>query len=124
DRMETPATHQWSFGVGHRVTEHLALNVDYIDQHIVHLPVTVKRNTATPRLTSLYGSILLWGDFGDATYRAYMAGLTYDRSGRRLNVAYTLGWARSEFAGDADYGDSASYNMQQSAGDERHRIVV
>lgn len=131
DGMETPSTHQWSLGIGHRLDDHLALNVDYLDQRMTGLPVTVNvnpLNTATGKrpLTGDFGDIFLWGSFGDATYRAALTSLVYDRGVTRLNIAYTLAWARSEFGGvsTSDYPDSAAYRMQRSDGDERHRLVL
>jgi hypothetical protein len=131
DRMETPATHQWSLGIGHRLGEHIALNVDYLDQHMTGLPVTVNVNapgaaTNTRPLTNRYGDIILWGSFGDATYRGALTSLVYDRGATRISAAYTLAWARSEFGAisTSDYPDSAAYRMQRSDGDERHRLVL
>jgi hypothetical protein len=131
DRLEAPANHQWSVGMGRRLTDGLALNLDYVDQRIVHLPVTVRANTVNTatrqrRLTNRYGDLLLWGDFGDARFREVATSFTYDRAATRVNVAYTLSWAESETsaATTSDFPDSASYVMQQSDGDERHRIVV
>ena len=130
DRMRTASNHQWSIGVGHRLTDHVVINADYIDQHMMNLPVTVKINSAVgtkPRpLTKQYGDILLWGDFGDAKYSGLLTSLTFDRAPTRLNIAYTLSWAETEF-GDfstSDFRDSSFYVMQRSEGDERHRVVV
>jgi hypothetical protein len=131
DRLETPANHQWSAGIGRRLSDHVALNVDYLDQHVRNLPVTVIVNQRTggtgPRpLTSAYGNITLWGSFGDAKFRALLTSLTFDRGPTRLSIAYTLGWAQSEFGAfsTSDFPDSADYAMQRSDGDERHRLVV
>jgi len=131
DRMETPATHQWSLGIGQRLGATLALNVDYIDQHMSGLPVTVNVNAFNAAagkrpLTSSFGDIILWGSFGDATYRGVLTSLVYDRGATRITAAYTLAWARSEFGAvsTSDYSDSAAYRMQRSDGDERHRLVV
>lgn len=131
DRMETPATYQWSVGIGQRIGEHLALNVDYLDQQMTHLPVTVNvnvLNAATnkrPR-TNRFGDVILWGSFGDATYRGALTSVVYDRGATRITAAYTLAWARSEFGAvsTSDYPDSAAYSMQRSDGDERHRLVL
>jgi hypothetical protein len=43
-----------------------------------------------------------------------------------MTVAYTLGWADTEFADftTSDYPIAAAYTMQRSEGDERHRVVV
>ena len=130
DRLETPSSRQWSFGVGRRLSEHAALNVDYLDQHLRDVYVTVKVNTANQvgarSLTSRYGDITLWGSFGDATYRGVLTSLTFDNAAAHLTVAYTLSWSRSEFglAMNSDYPDSADYGMQRSEADERHRVVL
>lgn len=131
DRMETPANHQWSIGAARRLSDHLALDVDYVSQHVANVPVTVRANTLDSatgqrRLTGRYGDIILWGSFGDATFRALLLSLTYERRPARVSAAYTLGWARSEFGAlsTSDFPDSASYSMQRSEGDERHRAVL
>jgi hypothetical protein len=131
DHLQTPSNRQWSFGAGRRLSEHTALNVDYIDQHFRDVYVTVKLNVADPvtrvrPLTSKYGDILLWGDFGDATYRGVLTSLTFDRAFVHLSAAYTLAWARSEFGQvmNSDYPDSSDYGMQRSEADERHRVVL
>jgi hypothetical protein len=131
DHLDTPVNHQWSAGVGRRVSDHLTLNVDYLHQNLHHLPVTVNVNTVDSatgqrRLTSRFGDITAWGSFGDAKYHAMMASLTFDRGTTRLSAAYTLGWAESEFGAfsTGGYPDSAAYSMQRSDGDERHRLVL
>ena len=131
DRMRTASNEQWSIGLGRRMTDHVALNVDYVHQRLAHLPVTVRANavntvTRKRALTSRYGDLLLWGDFGDARYRGILSSLTYDRARVRLSVAYTLSWSGSEFGSvsTSDYPDSASYTMQPSEADERHRVVL
>jgi hypothetical protein len=131
DRLETPSSRQWSFGFGRRLSEHAALNVDYLDQHLRDIYVTVRANVANPvtgvrPLTSRYGDILLWGSFGDATYRGVLASLTFDRAVTHLSAAYTLSWSRSEFGlvMNSDYPDSSDYQMQRSEADERHRLVL
>ena len=131
DRLETPSNHQWSVGVGHRLSDHLVLNVDYIHQHMVNLPVTVLANTVNAAtgqrpLTSRYGNITLWGSFGEAKFRGVLTSLTFDQGPTRISAAYTLGWAESEFGAVStnDYPDSTSYSMQRSIGDERHRFVL
>lgn len=131
DRLDTPVNHQWSVGVGRRLSDHLTLNVDYLHQDLHHLPVTVNVNTVDSatgqrRLTSRYGDITAWGSFGDAKYHALITSLTFDRGPTRLSAAYTLGWAESEFGAfsTGNYPDSAAYSMQRSDGDERHRLVL
>ena len=124
DRLETPANHQWSVGIGQQLSDALALNLDYVNQHVKTTYVSIRTNLQ--RMIPQYGDITLWDDFGDAKFRGLLASLTYDRRPTRLNVAYTLGWSESEFAGTttSDYPDSAAYAMQRSEGDERHRLAV
>ena len=129
DRMETPANRQWSIGVGHQVTTHLALNVDYLDQRLTNTHVTVRANQrigGQRPITSRFGDIFVWDDFGDGRFRGVLSSLTYDRRPTRLSVAYTLGWAESEFADftTSDYPAASAYALQRSEGDERHRVVV
>ena len=126
DRMESPRSQQWSAGVGRRLTRNVVVQVDYLDQRFSDLPVTVRTNTNQNRLTTLFGPIVLWGSFGDASYRAVLTSLTVDRGSSRWTAAYTLGWSHAEFLStpDAGYPDSASYAMQWSGADERHRIVL
>jgi hypothetical protein len=131
DRLEAPANHQWSVGAGHQLTDRLAINLDYLNQRVTNAPVSVTKNLPHPvtrvrPLTSRYGNIVVYDDFGDARFDALLLSLTYDRRPTRLNFGYTLGWAHSEF-GDFttnDYPDSAAYNLQRSDGDERHRFVL
>jgi len=131
DRLETPSNRQWSLGIGSRLSEHTTLNVDYVDQHLRDVYVTVRENVANPvtrvrPLTARYGDILLWGDFGDATYRGVLTSLAFDREATHLTAAYTLSWSRSEFGQvmNSDYPDSVDYKMQRSEADERHRMVI
>ena len=126
DRIETPANHQWSVGVGQQFGDALALNVDYVNQRVKNTYVSIKTNPQSLRTIPQYGDITFWDDFGDAKFRGLLTSLTYDRRPTRLNVAYTLGWSESEFAGSttSDYPDSAAYTMQRSDGDERHRLVL
>jgi hypothetical protein len=131
DRLQTPSNEQWSVGVGRRMTDRVALNVDYVHQRLSHLPVTVRANvvnTVTRKrpLTNRYGDLVLWGDFGAARYGGVLSSLTYDHANTRLSVAYTLSWSESRFGTSStpDYPDSASYTMQASEADERHRVVL
>ena len=131
DRLVTPSSRQWSLGIGRRLSEHTALNVDYLDQHLRDVYVTVKLNVADPvtrvrPLTNRYGDILLWWNFGDATYRGVLTSLAFDGATTHLTAAYTLGWSATEFGQvmNSDYPDSADYRMQRSEADERHRLVL
>jgi len=131
DRLETPSSRQWSLGLGRRLSEHTVLNVDYLDQHLRDVYVTVRENVTSPvtgvrPLTNRFGDILLWGSSGDATYRGVLTSLNFDRVATHLSAAYTLSWSRSEFGlvMNSDYPDSADYRMQRSEADERHRLVL
>jgi len=129
DRLETPANHQWSVGIGHQINDRVALNLDYLSQRVKHAYVSVIANRpvgGVRPITSRFGDITVWDDFGDARFHGLLASLTYDRRPTRLTAAYTLGWAESEFGEftTSDYPDSAAYTMQRSEGDERHRLVV
>ncbi|MFL5475456.1 MAG: hypothetical protein ACJ8A6_07150 [Gemmatimonadales bacterium] len=131
DRLETPASHQWSVGAGHQLTDRLAINLDYVNQRVTHAPVTVTENLPHPvtrarPITTRFGNISVWNDFGDARFDALLLSITYNQRPTRFNLGYTLGWADSEF-GDFttnDYPDSAAYNLQRSENDERHRFVL
>jgi hypothetical protein len=129
DRLATPANHQWSVGVGHLISDRLALNLDYVSQRVKHAYVSVIANRPVGGqrpITNRFGDITVWDDFGDARFHGLLASLTYDRRPARLSVAYTLAWAASEFGEftTSDYPDSADYTMQRSEGDERHRLVI
>ncbi|MCS7155107.1 MAG: TonB-dependent receptor [Bacteroidetes bacterium] len=131
DRMRTPEIWQYSIGLGHQLSPELALNVDYTDQRARNLYVQLNLNplkpsTRTRRLTSRYGDILAWDDFGRARYRAFIASLTYQSRPVRLNLAYTLGWAQADFDGVTPpaYPERSSYRLQRLAGEERHRLVL
>jgi carboxypeptidase family protein/TonB-dependent receptor-like protein len=129
DRMEAPANRQWSVGVGHQLTDRMGVNLDYVNQRVKHAYITITANQpvgGVRPISRAYGNISLWDDFGDARFQALLASVTYNRRPTRLNFAYTLGWAESEFGEFtvSDYPDSGSYTMQRSEGDERHRFVL
>ena len=131
DRLGTPASRQWSVGLGHELTEHLTVGADYLRQRVTHLYVTTNANwlnkaTGRRAITERYGNVIVWDDFGDATFEALLVSATYDRAATRVSGAWTLGWSRSEFGAftTGDYPDRASYSMQRSEGDERHRVVL
>jgi hypothetical protein len=126
DKLETPETDEWSLGVGRRLTSHLTLQTDFLDQRLTHVPVTVRMNAGQHKLSNRFGPITVFGSFGDGSYRALLSTLTYERGPTRVTAAYTLGLSQAEFLGGSDGGfpDSASYNMQWASTDERHRIVM
>jgi hypothetical protein len=129
DRLEAPANHQWSIGLGQQLTDQLAINLDYVDQRVINAYVTVTANqpvNLVRPITNRFGTLTLWDDFGDATFKALLASVTYHRRPTRLNLAYTLGWSKSEFGTftTSDFPDSSAYALQWSEGDERHRFVL
>ncbi len=129
--MQTPENRQFSLGVGHQLTDAFGINVDYVRQDIRNLYVRLNANwfnrTTNARVLSpAYGDIILWDDFGKAKFDGLVTQATYSKNGQRLNLAYTLGWYKSEFDGNlaAVFPDRASYQMQYTTGDERHRFVL
>ena len=126
--MKTPENRQFSVGIGHQLTERVALNVDYIHQDARHLYVQLTPNwfntqTRHRNLTDSYGTITLYDDGGRAKFDALIGGLTYDRPGLRLNAALTLGWYQSQFEGLGNYNDDTFLLMQPTTADERWRLV-
>jgi hypothetical protein len=132
NKMEAPENRQLSLGFGHQASDNLAFNVDYIHQDVRHLYLRLNpnyRNAAAGNaraLTSAYGDIILWDDFGKAKFDAVVLSTAYRRPRLMTNVSYTLGWYRADY--DAvtapAYPFRESYNMQRTAGDERHRFVL
>jgi hypothetical protein len=125
--MQTPYNIQASLGVGQQIGQNIALNVDYIHQNAKNLYVQVTPNylqNGQRVLTTRYGNITLYDDFGEAKFDAVAFNLTYNKPGLRANAAYTLGWYESTFEGLGGYNDRSFFIMQPSAGDERHRGVL
>ncbi len=125
--MQTPYNIQASLGLGQKLTDNIALNLDYIHQDAKNLYVQVTPNYLQGGqrvLTSRYGNITLYDDFGEATFDALAMNLTYNKPGLRMNAAYTLGWYESSFEGLGGYNDKTFFVMQPSTGDERHRAVL
>jgi hypothetical protein len=125
--MQTPYNIQASLGVGQQIAQNFALNVDYIHQDAKNLYVQVTPNylqNGQRVLTTRYGNITLYDDFGEATFDALAFNLTYNKPGMRVNAAYTLGWYESTFEGLGGYNDRSFFVMQPSSGDERHRAVL
>ena len=127
--MKTPENRQFSVGIGHQLTERVAVNVDYIHQDARHLYVQLTPNwfntqTRHRNLTDSYGTITLYDDVGRAKFDALIGGATYDRPGLRANVALTLGWYRSQFEGLGNYNDATFLIMQPTTADERWRLVL
>ncbi len=127
--MKTPENRQVSIGIGHQVTDRLAVNVDYIHQDARHLYVQLTPNwrdavTGQRQLTNNYGTITLYDDVGKAKFDALILGLTYDRPGLRLSAAGTLGSYQSQFEGLGNYNDRSWLVMQPTTADERWRLVL
>lgn len=131
--MRTPENRQISLGIGHQVTDAFGVNVDYVRQDIRNLYVRLNANWFDARptvrarvLSPAYGDIILWDDFGKAKFDGLVTQATYSKNGQRLNLAYTLGWYKSEFDGNlaAVFPNRSSYQMQYTTGDERHRFVL
>jgi hypothetical protein len=133
NKMEAPENRQMSVGIGHQFSDDLAFNVDYVHQDVSHLYMRLNANwldtTRTPDarvLTTNYGDIILWDDFGKAKFDAVMMSVNYRRAQFLTNLAYTLGYYKADY--DAvtapAFAFRSSYNMQRTAGDERHRIVL
>ncbi len=131
--MRTPENRQFSLGIGHQFTEAFGLNVDYVRQDIRNLYVQLNANwtnrAVTPNvrvLSPAFGDIVLWDDFGRAKFQGMVAQGTYSKNGQRLNLAYTLGFYKSDFDGNlsAVFPNRSSYQMQYTTGDERHRFVL
>jgi hypothetical protein len=131
--IRTPETNMMSIGIGHQLRSDLAVNLDYVDQRSKNLYVNMAVNPQFPgsprRLTSRFGNITLWDDFGEATFQALTAGVTLDRSVNdnqplRASLAYTLGFYKSTFENFGAWVDQSYFNMQPSSGDERHRLVL
>lgn len=133
DRMQAPENHQFSLGVGHQLTPDLAINADYVHQDVRHLYTRLNANylnvgvTPSQRvLTSKYGDIVLWDDFGKAKFDAFVVAAAYRRAGLLTNLSYTLGFYKADY--DAvtapAYAFQSAYNMQRTSGDERHRVVL
>ena len=132
--IKTPETVMSSVGIGHQLTNHLALNLDYVDQRSRNLYVNNAVNPLPPgsttrRLTNRFGNITLWDSYGKATFQALTAGLTFDRTTNedlplRASLAYTLGFYKATFENFGAWIDRSKFQMQPTAGDERHRFVL
>ncbi|MBC7895322.1 MAG: TonB-dependent receptor [Cytophagaceae bacterium] len=129
--LKTPENRQVSIGIGHQFNESFGLNVDYVRQDIKNLYVRLNPNWFSRSLnrrvlTPAYGDIILWDDFGTAKFNGMVTQGTWNRSGQRFNLAYTLGFYESDFDGNLApvFPNRSSYDMQPTTGDERHRFVM
>jgi hypothetical protein len=133
NKMEAPENRQFSLGLGHQFTPDLAFNADYIHQDVRHLYLRLNANYTNTEpdpdvrvLTPNFGDIILWDDFGRAKFDALVFAMNYRRPRLLTNLSYTLGWYKADY--DAvtapAYPFRATYNMQRTAGDERHRVVL
>jgi hypothetical protein len=135
-RMDVPENRQWSMGFGVAVARGLALNVDYIDQHVRHLYAPVNLNwldaSQTPAkrvLSPAYGNIGAWGDFARARYRGLLTTVAYNRDTTLLlTLAHTLASSKADWdvqtIGVPVVAAKQYYVMQRTSGDERHRFVL
>jgi hypothetical protein len=135
-RMDVPENRQWSIGLGARLGDAVALNVDYVDQDVRKLYAIVNLNwldaSQTPArrvLSSSYGTIGAWGDFARARYRALLTSISYaPDTTRRLTLAHTLASATADWDVQTVAVPAAVasqyYTMQRTSGDERHRFVL
>jgi hypothetical protein len=77
-------------------------------------------------LTTSYGDIVVWDDFGRAKFDALVLSANHRSERTHTALAYTLGFYKADY--DAvtapAYAYRSSYNMQRTAGDERHRFVL
>lgn len=130
NKMEAPENRQFSVGIGHQFSPDLAINADYVHQSVRHIYTRLNPNyrdvTRNVRnLTTRYGDIVLWDDFGRAKFDAFVVSANYRRAMLLSNLSYTLGFYKADY--DAvtapAYPFRATYNMQRTAGDERHRVV-
>lgn len=129
--MRTPENRQFSLGIGHQFTDAFGVNMDYVHQDIRNLYVRLNANwfnrtTGSRVLSPAYGDIVLWDDFGRAKFDGFVTQATYSKDGQRFNLAYTLGFYKSDFDGNlaAIFPNRSSYQMQYTTGDERHRFVL
>jgi hypothetical protein len=136
--IKQPQTIQTSIGVGQIIGEDLVLNLDFVDQQGRDLYVNYNANPLLPasggqaarrKINPNFGNVTVWDDFGKASFRAFTAGLTWERSAnplkpKRANVAYTLGFYKAQFEGLGGYADPSQFTMQETSGDERHRVVL
>jgi hypothetical protein len=116
--------------VGHQLTDEFGINVDYVNQRMKHLYVRWNPNylnsaTRVRALTPRYGDLTLFDDFGEAKFDGVVTQATFQRKDTRLNLAYTLGWYKSQFDGNlsAIFAFRNLFDMQPTSGDERHRLV-
>ena len=136
--IKQPKTIQASIGLGQVINDELVLNLDFVDQQGRDLYVNYNANPLLPasggqaarrKINPNFGNVTIWDDFGEASFRAFTAGLTWDRSANplrptRASVAYTLGFYEAQFEGLGGYADPSQFTMQETSGDERHRIVL
>ena len=131
DEMQTPENRQLSLGVGHQLTDEIGINVDYVRQRMEHLYVRYNPNyfdtqAGARKLTSAFGDFTVYDDFGKAQFDGVVSQFTFQRRQARVNLAYTLGWYKSQFEGNISgvFPFLSTFDMQRTSGDERHRFVL
>jgi hypothetical protein len=131
DEMQTPENKQFSLGVGHQLTDELGINMDYVWQRMSHLYVRFNPNyfnvaTGRRQLTSAFGDFTVYDDFGQARFDGLVSQVTFQRRSTRVNLAYTLGYYKSDFEGNLStaFPLRSTFVLQRTSGDERHRLVL
>jgi hypothetical protein len=134
--LDVPQNRQWSLGFGTYITSSLALNLDYVDQAISNLFVSMNLNwldvSQTPAkrvLSSSHANIIAHGDFARTRFRALLTRLSFVPGGDvRLNLSHTLASARADWDLENAQAPAAAagefYVLQRISGDERHRFVL
>jgi hypothetical protein len=123
--IEMPEVHQYSLGIGHHLTDNVAVNLDYINSR----GTKIYANRVLRNISPNIGNVTLWDHNGNTQFDALVGAVTFDRTRDerrpfRLNAAYTLGWYKAEFEGLGGYADRSFFTMQRTTGDERHRLVL
>ena len=100
-----PYTQQWSFSVGHSLTNSLAVRAEYLGSKTTHLVDEINDNLAPPsplavqprRKYPSYGRILSWQTYGDSNYNALL--LTAEQRFAK-GLVFTGSYSYSKSLGD------------------------
>ena len=129
--LKNPVTREFSFGIGHYLTNDLVINVDYVNNNGTNYYSRYIENYYKPSInqrtiTEKYGDIYIWGNFGTNFYQALLVELTKPFSdGWMLQVSYALSEARSEVdLPESGYTFLSSFKDAFSSFDERHRLTI
>ena len=85
--LKNPVTREFSFGIGHYLTNDLVINVDYVNNNGTNYYSRYIENYYKPSInqrtiTEKYGDIYIWGNFGTNFYQALLVELTKPFSDR------------------------------------------